>query len=163
MIDDARFVHTNLIARDWRRLARFYGEVFGCKPVPPERDYTGPELDAGTGLEGVRLQGVHLLLPGYGEQGPTLEIYTYSSPADGPPAAVNRPGFGHIAFAVEDVVSAREQVLAAGGGQVGEIVTLTTTVGAQVTWCYLTDPEGNIIELQSWRAAPAQEADGEGR
>jgi hypothetical protein len=29
-------------------------------------------------------------------------------------------------------------------------VTLTTATGARVTWCYVTDPEGNIIELQSW-------------
>ncbi len=33
---------------------------------------------------------------------------------------------------------------------IGEIVTLTTATGARVTWCYVTDPEGNIIELQSW-------------
>jgi glyoxylase I family protein len=32
----------------------------------------------------------------------------------------------------------------------GEIVTLTVATGAKVTWCYVTDPEGNIIELQSW-------------
>ena len=29
-------------------------------------------------------------------------------------------------------------------------ITLTTAVGATVTWCYVTDPEGNIIELQAW-------------
>jgi len=33
---------------------------------------------------------------------------------------------------------------------VGEVVTLTTSAGTQVTWCYVTDPEGNIIELQAW-------------
>ena len=27
--------------RDWRRLASFYEAVFGCTPVPPERDYSG--------------------------------------------------------------------------------------------------------------------------
>jgi predicted enzyme related to lactoylglutathione lyase len=63
---------------------------------------------------------------------------------------VNRPGFGHIAFSVEDVASARETVLAAGGKPVGEVVTVSLTGGAQVTWCYVTDPEGNVIELQSW-------------
>jgi hypothetical protein len=29
-------------------------------------------------------------------------------------------------------------------------VTLAIADGAKVTWCYLTDPEGNLIELQSW-------------
>ena len=34
-----------------------------------------------------------------------------------PATAVNRPGFGHIAFSVEDVAAARAEVLAAGGGR----------------------------------------------
>jgi predicted enzyme related to lactoylglutathione lyase len=63
---------------------------------------------------------------------------------------VNRPGFGHIAFEVDSVSDARTQILAAGGEAVGEVVTLTTSAGSRVTWCYVTDPEGNIVELQSW-------------
>ena len=147
---DARYGHTNLIARDWRRLARFYEDVFGCVPVPPERDYSGRELEAGTGIPGATLRGVHLRLPGHGSNGPTLEIYTYGAAAEGLPAAVNRPGFAHIAFAVPDVAAAAAAVLAAGGGRVGDTVTLTVSTGARVTWCYMTDPEGNIVELQSW-------------
>jgi hypothetical protein len=30
-----RYVHTNMIARDWRAPARFYQTLFGCVPVPP--------------------------------------------------------------------------------------------------------------------------------
>jgi YD repeat-containing protein len=41
-------------------------------------------------------------------------------------------------------------VLAEGGGDVGEVVTLRTADGRRVTWTYVTDPEGNIIELQNW-------------
>ena len=52
MIPTARYGHTNLIARDWRALAAFYEGVFGCVPVPPERDYAGTELEAGTGVKG---------------------------------------------------------------------------------------------------------------
>ena len=66
------------------------------------------------------------------------------------PVGVNRPGFGHIAFVVDDVPTAREAVLRAGGKPVGEIVTLATATGPTVTWVYVTDPEGNIIELQTW-------------
>lgn len=150
MIRGARYGHTNLIARDWRRLASFYETLFGCELVPPQRDYAGPTLEAGTGVRGATVRGVHLRLPGHGGDGPTLEIYTYSVEADGPPPAVNRPGFGHIAFQVDSVEDARREVLAAGGRPVGEIVTLTTATGARVTWCYVTDPEGNVVELQSW-------------
>ena len=42
----------------------------------------------------------------------------------------DRPGFGHIAFAVDSVSDARSEVLAAvGEGPIGAIVTLTTRSG----------------------------------
>jgi predicted enzyme related to lactoylglutathione lyase len=147
---NARYVHTNLIACDWQALAGFYQDVLGCVPVPPERDLAGPDLETGTGIPGAHLRGLHLRLPGCGDQGPTLEIFSYNLLADRPPTAVNRPGFGHIAFSVNEVASAREAVLAAGGKPVGQVVTLAMPGGARVTWCYVTDPEGNVIELQSW-------------
>lgn len=150
MAIDAKYVHTNLIAHDWQKLSVFYQEVFGCKPVPPERHYKGLDLERGTGVEGSELHGVHLRMPGYGDNGPTLEMYTYTISKEGLAPAVNRPGFGHIAFSVNDVHKAQETVLQAGGKAVGEIVTLQTSTGSKVTWCYVTDPEGNIIELQSW-------------
>ncbi len=149
MIPGARYVHTNLIARDWRRLARFYEAVFGCVPVPPERDLSGADMKAGTGVPGAHLRGMHLRLPGTGPNGPTLEIFEYSQPAAAVPPVVNRPGFAHIAFAVDSVADARDQVLSNGGSPVGEVVTVAISATAQVTWCYVRDPEGNIIELQT--------------
>ena len=150
---NARYGHTNMVARDWRTLAAFYEQIFGCVPVPPERDYRGPDLEAGTGVPGAALQGVHLRLPGHGPNGPTLEIYQYQPELEGYPPVVNRPGFGHIAFVVDDVPQARQTVLDVGGRAVGEVVTLQTSDGRRVTWCYVTDPEGNIVELQAWSEA----------
>lgn len=147
---DATFGHVNIIARDWQALARFYTEVFGCTFVPPERDISGPVLERGTGIAGAALRGAHLRLPGLGANGPTLEIYQFAAMPGEAPSTANRPGFRHIAFAVPSVAAAREAVLAAGGGTVGEIVTTQTKDGRFVTWTYLTDPEGNILELQSW-------------
>ena len=146
----AKYVHTNLIAEDWQGLAKFYTDVFGCTLVPPERDYRGADLDSATGLKDAHLTGVHLRLPGWGGNGPTIEIYSYDQHQPHPATVVNRPGFGHIAFEVDDVRKARQVVQSVGGGVLGEIVTLTTKVGTKVTWCYMTDPEGNLLELQSW-------------
>jgi len=147
---EARFGHVNLVAADWRMLADFYERVFGCVFVPPERDLGGPVFEAGTGVPGATVRGAHLRLPGLGENGPTLEIFQYGAGPERPAVAINRPGFGHIAFAVLDVAAAREAVLAKGGGVIGEIVTTGTSDGRRVTWTYLTDPEGNILELQAW-------------
>ena len=150
MIRGAKYGHTNLIAKDWKRLAQFYIDVLGCVLVLPERHYQGENLERGTGVAGAEVHGAHLRLPGRGSDGPTLEIFTYSTLADRLPTASNRPGFGHIAFLVDDVQAARDEVLSAGGRAVGEVVTLTAPDGARVTWTYVTDPEGNIIELQTW-------------
>jgi predicted enzyme related to lactoylglutathione lyase len=146
----AKYVHTNIVAKDWRALADFYERLFGCVPVPPERDLKGEKVEAGTGIPGAHMRGAHLRLPGCEENGPTLEIFNYNILETRGKTAVNRPGFGHIAFSVDNVEAARKAVLEAGGRAVGEIVTLEVATGTKVTWCYVTDPEGNIVELQSW-------------
>jgi predicted enzyme related to lactoylglutathione lyase len=63
---------------------------------------------------------------------------------------VNRPGFAHIAFAVDDVESALQVVRMSGGSAIGEIVSLPIPGGAAVTILYATDPEGKIAEWQIW-------------
>jgi predicted enzyme related to lactoylglutathione lyase len=153
MTIDAKFAHANLVARDWRRLARFYERVFGCAPVPPERDLAGRWLEDATGIPGAHIQGIHLRLPGYGDAGPTLEVFQYDPEGEGPTPAANRPGFGHIAFAVDDVEATRREVLAAGGGELGKVVSVEVAGAGSITFAYLTDPEGNIIEVQRWEKA----------
>lgn len=146
----AKYVHTNLIAKDWKKLATFYERVFGCIPMLPERDLSGEWLEASTGVPQARIRGVHLRLPGYGDEGPTLEIFQYHRLVDQLKPAVNRAGFAHIAFAVDDVAAARDAVLAAGGGAVGDVVSVEIPGAGRITFAYVTDPEGNIIELHRW-------------
>lgn len=147
----AIYKHTNIIARDWRMLARFYEDVFGCVLVPPERDVSGAWLEKGTGVRQAHLRGAHLRLPGYGESGPTLEIYQYSENAPRPETAANREGITHIAFEVDDIEEAARRVLECGGRRVGEVTRAVLNGVGRLTFVYVTDPEGNIIELQSCR------------
>ena len=100
---EIKYVHTNIIAGDWRKLAQFYCTVFGCSRKLPERDLQGEWLNRATNINDARLQGIHLNLPGYVENGPTLEIFQYSQSITGNTPAVNRQGYGHLAFQVEDV------------------------------------------------------------
>ncbi len=145
-----RYVHTNIVARDWRALAAFYETVFGCRRVGPQRDQRGAWLDRGIGIEGVTLEGVHLRLPGWGGDGPTLEIYSYSPMAEGVHPMPTRPGFGHIAFRVEDVPGTLRAVVAAGGSALGEVSGADVDGVGRLTFVYARDPEGNVLELQSW-------------
>jgi predicted enzyme related to lactoylglutathione lyase len=147
----ATYKHTNIIAKDWNRLADFYEQVFGCVRVPPERHLAGEWLAKGTGVKDARFSGVHLALPGCKAPGPTLEIYQYDRNQEKPSPAANREGFGHIAFEVEDVATALAAVRRHGGGAIGEVVSHAVAGVGLLTFVYATDPEGNIVELQSWR------------
>lgn len=146
----AKYVHTNLMARDWRKLVDFYSNVFGCIPKPPERDISSEWISRVAGLKKARLRGMHLSLPGFEKNAPTLEIFSYDEMTERPLPVANEPGYGHLAFGVEDVEAALKAVVDAGGSAVGEVAT-TTVVGVGVLWvAYARDPEGNIIELQRW-------------
>lgn len=147
---EIKFVHTNLIAKNWQSLARFYVDVFGCKPKLPERDLAGDWLDRLTGLNAAHLVGGHLLLPGFGEHGPTLEIFEYNQTIADEHKAVNKEGFGHIAFAVDDVDACLDRLLACGGSMVGEPVNAWVAGVGKLHVVYATDPEGNIVEIQKW-------------
>jgi len=147
----AKYKHTNIISSDWQSLSRFYQQVFDCLPVPPARDLSGDWLDKGTGIKGARITGIHLRLPGYGENGPTIEILQYTDNLAKSPAVANREGFGHIAFEVEDVEDAMLEVLRNGGNKIGEVASAVVEGAGQITFAYVTDPEGNIIELQKWK------------
>jgi catechol 2,3-dioxygenase-like lactoylglutathione lyase family enzyme len=107
-------------------------------------------LEQATGVQNAHIRGIHLRLPGYGDAGPTLEVFEYNQQVERAETAINRPGFAHIAFAVDDVRIIRDAVLAAGGSAVGEIVSLQVPDLGSVTFAYLADPEGNIVEVQHW-------------
>ena len=145
-----RYVHTNIIADDWKRLADFYRSVFDCRPVPPERNQSGAWLERGTGVKDAALRGIHLRLPGHGERGPTLEIYSYAEMKEKPSPAANRQGLRHLAFLVDDVEAVKEKVLAQGGKALGEVTDVDIPEVGKLEFVYMSDPEGNILEIQRW-------------
>lgn len=145
-----KYVHTNIITRDWKKLSQFYIDVFQCEVVPPIRNQSGNWLSEGIGVENAHLEGVHLRLPGGSPEGPTLEIYSYKIVEDNLPAVSNRMGYGHIAFEVEDVGEVVKQLVKHGGSTYGKIVRRDVPGKGIITFTYARDPDGNIIELQRW-------------
>lgn len=146
-----RYAHTNVVAHDWRALADFYIDVFDCVQVGPERDHKGDYAEKLTKIPGAGITGAHLRLPGHGENGPTLEVFQYNENVDRVLTKINQPGFAHMAFQVEEVEAKRDEIIARGGADYGEIQTIEIPGAGTLTLNYMTDPEGNIVELQHWR------------
>jgi lactoylglutathione lyase len=145
-----RYAHTNLIAKNWERLAEFYIVVFGCKMKPPARDLSGEWVDQLTSIPSARIRGAHLSLPGYAEDGPTLEIFEYAENQANDNRSIHTEGFGHIAFSVEDVDECLKVLLEYGGSTVGNVVKGFVPGVGNIHLVYAKDPEGNIIEIQKW-------------
>ena len=146
-----RYAHTNLIVKDLLSMISFYVEILGCRPIGETRDLRGDWVDRLTGIPNAHIFGEHLALPGDAENGPTLELFSYDTVIPYTPGAVNASGFTHIAFAVDDVEQTLAAVLARGGTTIGEVVHAEYADGRKATFVYATDPEGNILELQSWK------------
>lgn len=149
MPNKIKYTHTNLIAKNWKKLAQFYIDVFECKPVFPERDLSGEWIDKMTGISDVNICGIHLLLPGF-EEGPTLEIFEYNekvSTSDN--SRINNYGFGHLAFHVEDIDDSIIKILKHGGSKYGELIEKEIKGVGLLRAIYTCDPEGNIIEIQN--------------
>lgn len=144
-----KYVHTNIVAKDWRTLAQFYISVFNCKALNPERDLKGPWLDDLTNIDNAHIKGIHLSMPGYTD-GPTLEIFQYHESLAGT-SEINQRGFAHIAFQTDDVETLLKKLETHGGKRLGKIVQNTYPELGTLYVCYAKDPEGNIIELQSWK------------
>lgn len=146
-----KYTHTNINSPDWERLADFYIKVFDCRLVPPLRHLYGEWFEKASGIPGVEVHGAHIALPGYGEGGPTLEIFTHTKAKGGESTAFNQQGFAHIAIAVDDVEEIYKRLLAHGGSSDGEIVSkYYESMDKTLTMIYAKDPDGNIIEIQKW-------------
>ncbi len=145
-----RYVHTNIIAKDSAKLIAFYKSVLKCRSIGEKRDLRGEWLDRLTDVPGAHIVGEHLCLPGYDENRPTLEIFSYDQMQMSDPPPINRCGIAHLAFEVDDVEAVLASIIAAGGGQIGEVVRAEYEDGRKAAFVYAKDIEGNIVELQSW-------------
>jgi len=150
MPQKVKFAHTNLIARNWKKLSQFYIDVFDCEPIFPEKNLSGEWIEKVTGIPGVKINGIHLKLPGSDKV--VLEIFEFnSSPETTTPPTINDHGFSHIAFEVEDVKNLLKKVIKHGGEAYGKIAEKHVPGVGTLEVVYTKDPEGNIVELMNWR------------
>ena len=145
-----KYAHTNLIAINWKKLVAFYENVFDCIPIQPDRNLSGEWLDEATAIKNAQITGIHLRLPGFSDNGPTLEIFEYNEMPEKPVIKTNTPGFSHIAFAVDNVCDIANKVIENGGSIVGALTEKHIANVGDLIFQYVADPEGNIVEIQSW-------------
>lgn len=145
-----KYVHTNLVAKDWKKLVYFYTEILDCVPVPPERNLKGEWIEKATNVKDSQISGMHLRLPGWGNNGPTLEIFQYSILDENERLKINSPGFAHLAFAVDNVELKVKEIIHFGGKPVGELTIKEIDNVGRLIFQYVEDPEGNILEIQRW-------------
>lgn len=145
------YTHTNINTPDWEKLSQFYAKIFGMEFVPPLRDLHGEWYERVTGCDKAHVRGCHMRLPGYGENGPTIEFFTWEYPDGTPANNINGQGVGHLAFAVDDVETKVQEMIDNGGSVCGPTVkNYYATMDKTLTLCYAKDPDGNCIEIQHW-------------
>ncbi|MFY1713450.1 VOC family protein [Tritonibacter mobilis] len=141
-----RLSHISLTARDAAVLGEFYAEVFGYRERRPAKRLSGASVSRGNGLKDADIYSIWLALPD--DSGPFLEILEYTQTLNRGRPEVNAPGFGHLAFVVNDLNRVLRDVLRCGGAMQGE-VTNFGSAEAPVLIVYVRDPEGNLLELES--------------
>jgi predicted enzyme related to lactoylglutathione lyase len=63
----------------------------------------------------------------------------------------NYNGFTHIAFEVDDVEHTFNAAMKNGGQSLGKITEKAVEGVSFLNFVYFRDPEGNIVEIQSWK------------
>ncbi len=139
-----RFDQVKMVAGDVEALAGFYEVAIGCRMMAPITDFTDEVLSRGMGAPGAHVRMAWLAFPGASDGSPLLELYQLVGWHDDWPY---RPGQGHVAFEVDDVPSAVDRVVTAGGSLLGEIVDWKAPSGNQARFVFLRDPEGNVVDL----------------
>ena len=145
MVEAMRLAHINLVARDVEALAAFYVSVMKCDVLRELKILSGENVSRGNGLSNSEIRSIWLKFPEL-EQ-PFLELHEHIVTHHRDQPRVNEPGFGHLAFQIEDVSSTLSNIVNAGGAQIGQITDFGTPEMPYLI-AYARDPEGNVLELE---------------
>jgi glyoxylase I family protein len=136
--------HAGITVASLKTALRFYRDLLGLR-VTDEGEDSGPELDAITGMSGVRIRYAELDLGA----GQLLEMIEFRPQEGGRLMQDPRDsGASHLALRVHDVDALYERLVAAGVKVPGRPTTITTRGPWRGTRCvYVEDPDGRTVEL----------------
>jgi catechol 2,3-dioxygenase-like lactoylglutathione lyase family enzyme len=146
--------HTGYTVDDLDRSLRFYRDLLGMEVIAAQEKHGG-YLAAIVGYPDAHVRMAHLRVPG-GQH--LLELFEYIAP-EGSRAAPREPrdtGTAHLCFAVGDLRSVYERLVAAGVDTfVSPPVVIDTGVNLGGYALYLRDPDGIPVELFQPRGGAA--------
>jgi catechol 2,3-dioxygenase-like lactoylglutathione lyase family enzyme len=137
--------HLGITVKDLDASIRFYHDVLGLQfSNEPSPWFEGEDLSLGVGVPGAALRQVSMLV---GDT--TLELLEYRSPLSetAGPLKSNNLGASHVAFAVDDIESAKAELEAKGIEFYGPVNVVDEGVLAGWRWVYFDDPDGYPLEL----------------
>lgn len=140
-----RLTHINLVARDAEALAEFYVNIMKCDVLRGPMTLSGEKVSRGNGLSNSKIRTIWLKFPEL--EHPFLEIHEHTVTHHRDQPRVNEPGFGHLAFQIEDIGDTLSSIIQAGGTQIGKITDFGTPERPYLI-AYARDPEGNVLELE---------------
>jgi predicted enzyme related to lactoylglutathione lyase len=133
--------HTGIVVTDLPRAVSFYSEL-GF--IEFSRDIeSGEFIEQVTGMKDARLEWVKLKA----KDGYLLELLQYHSHPGSSSldvALANQLGCSHLAYTVEDIDAACQQILRAGGSLVNP-PAISANGKVKVAYCH--DPEGVLMEI----------------
>jgi catechol 2,3-dioxygenase-like lactoylglutathione lyase family enzyme len=136
--------HAGMTVGSLRAALHFYRDLLGLT-VTDEGEASGPELEAITGLAGVRIRYAELDLGA----GRLLELIEFDSPRGSRLSQSPRePGASHLALRVDDVDALCARLVEAGMSVPGRPTTITAPGAWHGARCvYAEDPDGRTVEL----------------
>ncbi len=137
--------HVGIVVRDLEKSLEFYSGVLGLE-IYRRLTEEGPFMDELTGIKGVKLEWVKLIIP----KGGLIELLQYHSHPD--TATLSRPnpspsnalGCSHAALTVTNLDELYSKIKAKGYTTKSPPLLYPNKAG-KILYCH--DPDGNILEL----------------
>lgn len=133
--------HINYVVSNMDRSLEFYRDLLGME-VTMDKEIDSPSLSRGTNLKDVKVRIAFLKT---NHDNLMLELFEYKNPLGNNIGAspTNTIPLGHIAFKVKDIKAHYDELTAKGV----EFMSEPQTIADGVSFCYMRDPDGALIEL----------------
>ena len=132
--------HVAIVTHDIDQLVEFYRDLLGIEPYGRANKVVGPNFDAVTGLDNVRIRAAW-----FNTGNMVIELWQFINPvtpAPGEPSAFDHTGYNKFAFEVGDLQAECARLSAAGVKFIGDPIEKNG-----ITEVYARDPDGNLFSL----------------